>query len=47
MNGPLNELDKSIGYLKNTIVHCAGDISYNSSTGTVSWEWCYLYKVYR
>ncbi|NPU84367.1 MAG: hypothetical protein HPY65_07745 [Syntrophaceae bacterium] len=38
MNIPFNELDKAITYLKNVIVSCDGAISWNASTGTLSWS---------
>lgn len=38
LNVPLAELDKAISYGKNSIIHCDGDISYDSSTGVLSWS---------
>ncbi|NPU85560.1 MAG: hypothetical protein HPY65_13870 [Syntrophaceae bacterium] len=37
MNIPFNELDKAITYLKNIVVSCDGALSWDSSTGTLSW----------
>ena len=38
LNVPLAELDKAISYAKNIVIHCDGDISYDSSTGVLSWS---------
>ena len=34
----LGALDKGITYMKNVIIHCDGDISYNSGTGQLTWS---------
>ncbi|MCK5617637.1 hypothetical protein KAR91_88045 [Candidatus Pacearchaeota archaeon] len=31
------QLDKGITYLKNIIIHCDGDVTYNSTTGVLDW----------
>jgi len=38
LNVPLSDLDKAVSYIKNIIVHCDGDVSYDSSTGVLSWS---------
>lgn len=38
MNLALGHLDRGITYLKNVIVSCDGDISYNKTTGVLSWS---------
>lgn len=38
LNVPLSDLDKAASYAKNLIIHCDGDISYDSSTGVLSWS---------
>lgn len=37
MTPPLSDLDKAITYSKQAIIHCDGDIEYNSTTGVLSW----------
>lgn len=37
MNAPLTDLDQVISYLKNVIVHCDGAITYNKTTGQLTW----------
>ncbi len=38
MNPALASLDKGITYLKNIIVHCDGEITYNKATGVLTWS---------
>ena len=38
MNPPLQALGKVLGYHHNMIVHCDGDVTYNRSTGTLTWS---------
>ena len=38
MNAPLYELDAEIAYFRNLIIHTAGTIDWNSSTGTLTWS---------
>ena len=37
MNSPLSDLDKAISYAKNVIVHTDGSITYNKTTGQLTW----------
>ena len=32
------QLDKGITYLKNIIIHCDGDVTYNSTSGVLAWS---------
>lgn len=38
LNVPLAALDKAISYQQNMMIHCDGDISYDSGTGVLSWS---------
>lgn len=38
VNAPFSSLDQGITYQKNVIVHCDGDISWISGTGTLAWS---------
>jgi len=38
MNVPLDDLDQAITYLKNVIVSCDGDVTYNKTTGQLAWS---------
>lgn len=38
MNVPLSYLDRGLTYLKNNIITCDGDVSYNPATGVLSWS---------
>lgn len=38
MNQPLLDLDKAITYLKNIIISCDGTITYDKSTGQITWD---------
>jgi len=38
LNVPLAALDKQLSYQQNMIIHCDGDISYDASTGVLSWS---------
>jgi hypothetical protein len=38
MNAPLVELDLVCTYNRSAIVHCDGDITWNSSTGALAWS---------
>lgn len=35
---PFEELDRAITYLKNIIVHCDGDVTFDPDTGVLTWE---------
>lgn len=37
MNPALADIDKAITYLRNVIVHCDGLITYNKTTGVLTW----------
>ncbi|MCK9597682.1 MAG: hypothetical protein M0R06_01500 [Sphaerochaeta sp.] len=38
MNPALASLDQGLTYLKNVLVHCDGVITYNKTTGAISWS---------
>lgn len=38
MNPPLSQLDRAITYQKSPLVSCDGDVSYNTSTGVLTWS---------